>query len=63
MRTKKGNRTAWFRVQIVEQSEGQIVMFFDKPHDDLSPINFNASDGRSGPKAHEKLRLILDKEE
>jgi hypothetical protein len=63
LETQKGNRTARIRVQIMEQLPGgEIYMYFETPHGELAPIYFSASDGRSGPKAHEKLKAILDKE-
>jgi hypothetical protein len=63
MKTKKGNRTAHFGVQIVEEGGpgGDITLFFDGH--DLPPIIFNRKSGASGAKAHEKLKSILDEEE
>ena len=57
MKTKTGKRTAHFGVQIVENPKN-ITLFFDGH--DLSPIVFEAKTGRSGKKAHGKLRRILD---
>jgi hypothetical protein len=57
MKNKTGKRTAHFGVQIVENPKN-ITLFFDGH--DLPPIVFDAKTGRSGKKAHAKLRSILD---
>ena len=57
MKTKSGKRTAHLAVQIVENPKN-ITLFF-QGHD-LPPIIFDAKTGRSGKKAHEKLRKVLD---
>ncbi len=58
-KTRKGNRTAHFGVQIVEDGPGgDITMFYERY--DLPPIIFSAKKGSSGPKAFEKLSKILD---
>ena len=57
MKTKSGKRTAHFGVQIVE-SPKDITLFFEGH--DLPPIVFDAKTGRSGKKAHAKLRKVLD---
>ena len=57
MKTKSGKRTARLGVQIVENPKN-ITLIFDGH--DLPPIIFDAKTGRSGKKAHGKLRRILD---
>ena len=57
MKTKSGKRTAHLGVQIVENPKN-ITLFF-QGHD-LPPIVFDAKTGRSGKKAHAKLRKALD---
>lgn len=57
MKTKRGERTAHLGVQIVENPKN-ITLFF-QGHD-LPPIVFDAKTGRSGKKAHAKLRKVLD---
>ena len=57
MKTKTGKRTAHLGVQIVENAKS-ITLFIDGH--DLPPIVFDAKTGRSGKKAHAKLRKILD---
>ena len=58
MRTRKGKRTAHFSVQIVEDSENSIEMFFDGM--DHSPITFKRDTGRSGPGAFAKMLKIIE---
>lgn len=57
MKTKAGKRTAHLAVQIVENPKN-ITLFFESH--DLPPIIFDAKSGRSGKKAHAKLRNALD---
>jgi hypothetical protein len=57
MKTKTGKRTAHLAVQIVENPKN-ITLFFEGH--DLPPIVFDAKSGRSGKKAHAKLRTALD---
>ena len=57
MKTKRGKRTVHLGVQIVENPKN-ITLFF-QGHD-LPPIVFDAKTGRSGKKAHAKLRKVLD---
>jgi hypothetical protein len=57
MKTKSGKRMAHLGVQIVENTKN-ITLFF-QGHD-LPPIVFDAKTGRSGKKAHGKLRKVLD---
>jgi hypothetical protein len=57
MKTKQAKRTAHFSVQIVE-NPSSITLSFDGK--DLPAISFSAKTGRSGKKAHRKLKGILD---
>ena len=57
MKTKSGTRSAHLAVQIVENTKN-ITLFFQGR--DLPPIVFDAKTGRSGKKAHSKLRKVLD---
>jgi hypothetical protein len=57
MKTKSGKRTAHLGVQIVENPKDITLLFEGR---DLPPIVFDAKTGRSGKKAHAKLRKVLD---
>ena len=57
MKTKSGKRTVHLGVQIVENPKDITLLFQGQ---DLPPIVFDAKTGRSGKKAHAKLRKVLD---
>ena len=57
MMTKAGKRTARLQVQIVE-NPNNITLFFDGH--DLPPIIVSAKTGKTGKKAHSKLKKMLD---
>jgi hypothetical protein len=57
MKNKDGTRSVHLAVQIVENPKNITLVFQGR---DLPPIVFDAKTGRSGKKAHAKLRKVLD---
>ena len=57
--TRTGKRTLHLKIQIVEEANGNITMWFDDQPTILE-MTFDKDTGTSGPKAHGKLLRLLD---
>jgi hypothetical protein len=72
--TKEGKPTAWATVQVVENENGNIIMYLSrsgpdhenadaKRNKEAVHIRFSKRTGQSGNQAHRKLKRLIDQEQ